>query len=226
MNRLALRLLVVAAAALAALGAPAVAAAQQNTQLFAKVGPGFEIALRDANGARVTRIDPGTYDIEVDDASNEHNFHLTGPGVDRRTTVEFVGRATWTVTLVNGTYAYVCDPHDTSMRGSFNVGAAPPPPTTTPPRRLVATVGPGATISVANAAGRRVRAVAAGTYRITVRDRSSRHNFHLIGRGVNRRTGVAFRGTVTWIVRVRAGATYRFVCDPHARHMRGSFRGR
>ena len=226
MNRLALRLLVVAAVALAVLGAPAVAGAQQNTKLFATVGPGFEIVLRDANGVRVTRLDPGTYDIEVNDASDEHNFHLTGPGVDRRTTVEFVGRTEWTVTFVNGNYAYVCDPHDTSMRGAFTVGDAPPPPAPAPARRLVATVGPAATIAVANAAGARVRAVAAGTYRITVRDRSSRHNFHLIGPGINRRTGVAFRGTVTWTVRVRAGATYRFVCDPHARHMRGSFRGR
>jgi plastocyanin len=225
-NRLALRLLVGVAAALAALGAPAVAAAQQNTKLFAKVGPGFEIVLRDANGVRVTQLDPGTYDIEVDDASEEHNFHLSGPGVDRTTTVEFVGKANWTVSFVNGRYVYICDPHATVMRGTFTVGAPAPPPTPAPPRRLVATVGPAATISVANAAGTRVRTVAAGTYRVTVRDRSARHNFHLIGPGVNRRTGVAFRGTVTWTVRVRAGATYRFVCDPHARHMRGSFRGR
>ena len=210
--------------ALAALGAPGIARAQ--TKLFAKVGPGFEILLRDANGVRVTQLDPGTYDVEVDDASEEHNFHLSGPGVDERTTVGFVGKVTWTVTLVNGTYVYLCDPHATTMRGSFRVGAAPPPPAPTPPRRLIATVGPRATIAVANAAGGRVRTVAAGTYRITVRDRSSRHNFHLTGPGVNRKTGVRFRGTVTWTVRIRAGATYRFVCDPHARGMRGSFRGR
>jgi len=42
---------------------------------------------------------------------------------------------------------------------------------------------------------------------------------------VNRKTRVAFRGTVTWTLRLRAG-TYRFVCDPHARQMRGSFRVR
>lgn len=224
MNRRALRLVVGLAVALVALGAPGVADAQ-NTKLFAKVGPGFEILLRDANGVRVTQLSPGAYDIEVDDASEEHNFHLAGPGVNERTTVEFVGKTTWTVTLVNGTYTFLCDPHASTMRGTFTVGSGPPP-APTPARRLVATVGPGATISVAKAAGTRVRTVAAGTYRITVRDRSARHNFHLIGPGVNRKTGVAFRGTVTWTVRVRAGATYRFVCDPHARFMRGSFRGR
>jgi plastocyanin len=40
---------------------------------------------------------------------------------------------------------------------------------------------------------------------------------------VNKRTTVGFRGTRTWSVTFRRG-TYRFVCDPHARRMRGSFR--
>ena len=216
------RLLIALSVAGAAFALPATAFAQ-NPKLFAKVGPGFEIAVRDASGARVTQVEPGTYDVVVEDASDEHNFHLAGPGVDQRTSIEFVGSVTWTVTLVNGTYAYICDPHATTMRGSFRVGAAPPPPAPVP--RLFATVGPSATIALRNAAGARVRALAAGRYRITVRDRSSRHNFHLIGPGVNRRTGVGFRGTVTWTVRIAAGA-YRYVCDPHARHMRGTFRGR
>jgi plastocyanin len=56
-----------------------------------------------------------------------------------------------------------------------------------------------------------------------VRDRSRMHNFHLRGRGVNKRTTVGFLGSTTWTVTLRPG-TYRFVCDPHARRMRGSFR--
>jgi len=43
------------------------------------------------------------------------------------------------------------------------------------------------------------------------------------GRGVNKKTTVAFRGSRTWLVTFRPGR-YRFVCDPHARRMRGSFR--
>jgi plastocyanin len=71
-------------------------------------------------------------------------------------------------------------------------------------------------------AGRAVKSLKAGLYRIVVRDRSRFHNFHLTGPGVNRRTGVAFVGTQTWTVRVRKG-TYRFVCDPHRQFMKGSF---
>ena len=64
----------------------------------------------------------------------------------------------------------------------------------------------------------------AGRYRIVVRDRSRMHNFHLSGLGVNKRTTVPFRGTTTWTVSFRKGRTYRFVCDPHAKRMKGSFR--
>jgi hypothetical protein len=66
--------------------------------------------------------------------------------------------------------------------------------------------------------------MAAGTYRITVRDKSRLHNFHLRGAGVNKSTSVPFRGTRTWTVRLRKGKTYRFRCDPHASRMKGSLR--
>ena len=59
----------------------------QNVKLIATVGPGFSITLVDAQGSRVRNLEPGTYDIEVKDLSEEHNFHLTGPGVDRLTPV-------------------------------------------------------------------------------------------------------------------------------------------
>jgi hypothetical protein len=61
---------------------------------------------------------------------------------------------------------------------------------------------------------------------IVVRDRSDEHNFRLIGPGVNKATGVDFTGGATWRVRLLKGKTHRFVSDPHASHMRGSFRGR
>ena len=221
MRRLPLVLVVLAAGAFLA---PGTASAQ--TKLTATVGPAFSIQLSDASGARVTRLDPGTYEITVTDRSTEHNFHLMGPGVNQMTEVDFEGTVTWTVTFTDGTYRFVCDPHATSMRGQFTVGT---PPVTTPPaaapKRLTGTVGPAFSISLRTPAGAAARVATAGTYRITIRDRSASHNFHLIGPGVNRRTGVAFRGTVTWTVRLRAG-TYRFVCDPHATRMRGSVRVR
>jgi plastocyanin len=210
------------AAVVGALGAPAVAHAQD---LIGTVGPGFTISLSRADGTPVTQLDPGTYRIRVSDRSIEHNFHLTGPGVNQTTTVEETGVVEWTVTFVEGRYTFVCDPHATQMRGTFVVGN--PPPVTTPPRpqRLTATVGPSFTIALRNAAGRRVTTLRPGAYVITVRDRSRFHNFRLTGPGVRRTTSVGFMGTRTWTVRLRAG-TYRFQCDPHKHRMKGSFRVR
>ena len=56
-----------------------------------------------------------------------------------------------------------------------------------------------------------------------MRDRASTHNFHLIGAGVNRKTGVAYRGTSAkaWTVTLKKG-TLRWLCDPHATRLRGS----
>jgi plastocyanin len=211
---------------LLALAAPGLAEARE---LRATVGPGFTIVLVDETGSRVTHLEAGTHTIHVNDQSGEHNFHLFGPGVDERTQIETVGTATWTVTLVDGVYTYVCDPHADAMIGRFTVGSAtlptptqPTPPAVTPATRLVATVGPGATITLRDARGQRVRQLRAGAYVITVRDRSRLHNFRLTGPGVRRSTGVAFRGGATWRVTLGHG-TYRFRCDPHPRAMRGSF---
>jgi plastocyanin len=98
-----------------------------STTLQATVGPDPTITLT-RDGAPVTSLEAGTYTIEVDDRADNHNFHLTGPGVDETTTVPEVATATWTVTLSEGTYTFVCDPHAQNMRGSFTVtGAAATP---------------------------------------------------------------------------------------------------
>jgi len=221
------RLLILAAAAtLAALASPTVALAQ--TKLIGTVADPASISLRHENGTAVTDIPAGTYTIEVRDESIMHNFHLSGSGVDQRTDVETTGTVTWTVTLQDkARYTFVCDPHNTTMRGSFTTGGGPPVQPPPPPPRiqtLTASVGPGATISLRTSRGARVSRLKAGRYRIVVRDRSSMHNFHLLGLGVNKKTTVGFRGTVTWTVSFRKGRIYRFRCDPHAARMRGSFR--
>jgi plastocyanin len=82
---------------------------------------------------------------------------------------------------------------------------------------LTATDGPGFTITMSK------KSVKAGTYVITVRDRSSIHNFHLTGRGVNKKTSVAAVKTTTWTVKLKKG-TYKFVCDPHKTIMFGSLK--
>ena len=98
-------------------GAPG---AGPTTRLVATVGPGFTITLK-KSGKKVTTLRPGTYTITVQDKSDFHNFRLRGPAVNRATTVAEVATKTWTVKLRKGTYRYVCDPHATSMKGSFTV---------------------------------------------------------------------------------------------------------
>ena len=56
----------------------------------------------------------------MDDRSEEHNFHLSGPGVDVSTDIAAVGKQTFKVTLANGRYTFVCDPHSLQMRGAFD----------------------------------------------------------------------------------------------------------
>ncbi len=211
-------------AALAALLLPA--AAGGNTQLLASVGPGFTISFTDAGGKPVTQLDPGTYDVAVDDQAEGHSFHLRGPGVDERTDVSFVGKVTWTVTLKDGSYTFFCDPHPSALKGTFKVGtggaaAAPPAAPKASATKLVGTVGPGFAISLTDAAGRPVKTLEAGPYAITVRDRSKSHNFRLLGPG--KATTVPFVGTVTWAVTLKKG-TLAFFCDPHRASMRGSVR--
>jgi plastocyanin len=92
-----------------------------GTTLTASVGPGFEISLTDANGADVSTLPAGSYTIDVDDQSDIHNFHLPGTGVDESTEVSEVETETWEVTFEAGTYEFVCDPHASTMNGSFEV---------------------------------------------------------------------------------------------------------
>ena len=218
-----LRRALVLAAVFAALTLPGRADAADGN-LTATVGPGFTIRMvNNETGTAVSHLDPGTYVITVKDQSEEHDFHLQGPGVDMFTQVEFVGTVTWTVTLKDGRYTYKCDPHPSQMFETFTVGT--PPPATTPPpavaKKLLATVGPGATISLRDSKGMKIASLKAGLYTIVVRDRARNHNFHLTGVGVNRKTTIIFNGTVTWKVKLAKG-TLRFVCDAHAATMRGA----
>jgi hypothetical protein len=111
-----LRITLVAAVVIA-LVVPSVAAAR----LYGRVGPGTTITLKRGDGTLVTHLSPGTKRILVRDRSSIHNFHLMGPGVDRRTGVSFVGRRRWSVTFSPGTYRYICDTHPDTMRRSFSV---------------------------------------------------------------------------------------------------------
>ena len=193
-------------------------------KLDGTVGPDFSISLNSPDGGLVTQIDPGTYEIVVRDLSNEHNFHLFGPGVDETTQVSETGTVTWTVTLRNGRYTLQCDPHvGEGMRRTFVSGTPPVPAPVPKVPKLLATVGPKSTITLRSATGAVLKSVKAGTYSITVRDRTKAHNFHLVGKGVNRKSGKAAVGTLTWKVKLSAG-TLRFFSDAAPAKLKGSIR--
>jgi hypothetical protein len=191
---------------------PSSLARADNPKLFAIVGTNdaFVISLRDASGIPVTHLDPGTYDIAVSDRSAEHDFHLAGPGVDKASSVPEPEELLWTVTFTDGKYTYFCDEHPTIMHGSFTVGAFHEP------AKLSGTVGPRRTISL------RPGTVTEGSFALTVNDRTRTDNFHLTGPGVNRKTAIAFRGSVVWKLTLAPGI-YTYRSDAH-RQLRGKLK--
>lgn len=91
------------------------------------------------------------------------------------------------------------------------------------PTPLTGTVGPELTITLTTADGKLVKSLKAGTYAITVVDKSAIHTFHLIGKGVNKViTDIPFRGKKTVVVTLKPGRVI-FQCDPHSDSMKGSF---
>jgi plastocyanin len=123
MRRIALRgswlLAAVAAVALAvtSIGSTATAKTVKGT-----VGPGFTIGLT-LNGKKVTKLKAGTpYRFAISDRSSSHDFHLTGPGINRvLTSVGFSGTKSYALTLRKGSYRFQCDPHASFMHGAFKV---------------------------------------------------------------------------------------------------------
>ena len=106
---------------LSLLALAAVGQAATTNKLSGVSGPGFTITLK-SGGKAVTSLKPGSYTIVVADKSSIHNFHLFGPGVNKKTSVPFTGTVTWKVTLKKGSYTYQCDIHAASgMKGTFKV---------------------------------------------------------------------------------------------------------
>jgi len=107
-----------AAAAVTAVFAGGAGAA--TPKLTASVSDPVNISLK-MGTKKVTSLKAGKYTIVVKDLAADHNFHLTGPGVNKMTSVADKSTTTWTVTLKKGTYKFVCDPHKSFMKGSFTV---------------------------------------------------------------------------------------------------------
>ena len=185
--------------------------AAADGQLVGSVGPGFTISVKDANGNNVTHLDPGPYTLVVHDLSAEHNFDLAGPGVHVATDIVDTGDKTFTINLTDGIYTFECDAHPLTMKGAFAVGTAtlppPPPPPPPAPERLAATLRVAKTITAP-------ARLAAGRYAVTVQDATATDDLHLKGPGVDRKTGVSFKGKVRWNVTLKAGI-YRAYSDAH-----------
>ena len=90
-------------------------------RIIGAVGPGSTIILKNGAGQRITQLHAGQRTFRIRDRSSFHNFHLAGPGVDRKTGVAFTGRRRWSLTLQTGDYDYWCDRHPFTMTGSFHV---------------------------------------------------------------------------------------------------------
>ena len=110
-----------AASALALVLAASAPAAPAVKTVHGSVGPGFTINLTLA-GKHVTKLKAGVpYRFVISDRASIHDFHLSGPGINRvLTSVGFTGTKTFVLKLRKGHYRYLCDPHASLMHGDFS----------------------------------------------------------------------------------------------------------
>jgi hypothetical protein len=96
--------------------------------------------------------------------------------------------------------------------------------TTTAVPKLKGIIGPGFTISLKNAHGKKVTTLKHGKYTFSVGDKSSIHNFTLNGPGIKNKTitGTSFVGTKTMTLTLKKGK-YTFYCTVHPT-ITGTFR--
>ena len=82
--------------------------------------------------------------------------------------------------------------------------------------KLHGTIGPGFTISLKNARGKKVATLKHGKYTFIVGDKSGIHNFTLNGPGIKNKTitGTSFVGTKTVTLALKKGS-YTFYCTVH-----------
>ncbi len=84
---------------------------------------GRTVTLKTAAAEPVKALAAGPYSVVVWDFSKQDNFHLSGPGVERKTGVLAQGRSSWKLDLGPGIYHYRSDVHPL-LRGSFRVTSA------------------------------------------------------------------------------------------------------
>jgi plastocyanin len=98
------------------------AATAAPVKVVGTVGPGETITLK-LGGKKVTKLKAGVaYRFVVTDRSQDHDFRLVGPGVNRVITGErFMGTKSVVLKFKKSTYRFFCAPHADDMRGGFKV---------------------------------------------------------------------------------------------------------
>ena len=121
MSRTTLFTLLAAGLAAVVLSVAGVASAAP-AKVVGTVGPGHTIKLS-MGGKKVTKLKAGVpYRFVVSDRSDEHDFRVVGPGVNKViTSVGFVGQKSAVLKLKPGTYRFYCAPHADDMHGGFRV---------------------------------------------------------------------------------------------------------
>jgi plastocyanin len=109
----------IAVSASLALASAALGSSSAST-LNGTVGPGFTISLK-MGGKTVKSLKAGTYTFKIADKANIHDFALKGPVSKTLTGVSFTGNKTVKIKLKKGKYTYYCQPHASTMHGSFTV---------------------------------------------------------------------------------------------------------
>ena len=113
-------MLVIAVAACVFAATASATGVKKPSAVYGVVGPGYTITLKTAAGKLVKAVPHGLVIFHISDRSSDHDFHLTGPGVERSTEVAQKGAFVWRATLKAGkTYNYKCDPHEIIMHGHF-----------------------------------------------------------------------------------------------------------
>jgi hypothetical protein len=111
-----------------------------------------------------------------------------------------------------------------SLAVAFALAVPLSAPAGTSATQLAGTTGPGFTITLKRA-GKKVTTLRPGKYTFAVSDKSTAHDFVLVGPGVRNRviTGLSFTGRRSPTVTLKRGR-YEYYCTPHRRMgMRGFF---
>jgi plastocyanin len=104
------------------------------------------------------------------------------------------------------------------------IGVASAAPAATPTLNGTVGINDAFKISLKTSAGKKVKTVKSGFYKLKVTDGSDIHNFQIEGPGLDRAiTTVAFKGAKVVTLTLRKG-TYKYYCAPHEATMHGSFR--